>query len=363
MKYKIKRLKLQGIRVLGYLNPCLAVEGALFRQAQDLGYLVKNKNDQDYIIDFMEFDAGTVDLTNPQAFNWFKGIIQKNLIKLGLGGWMADFAEYLPTDAVLYSGESAEDVHNQWPVLWARLNREAVEESGQLGEIVFFMRAGYTGSQEYSTMAWAGDQNVDWSLDDGLPSVIPAALSLGLSGYGLHHSDIGGYTTLFELKRSKELFLRWTELATFSPLMRMHEGNRPEDNWQFDGDEETLRSLARLSTIFVALAPYLRQAILENSRVGLPVMRPIFLHYPERDRVYNIGYEYLLGRDLLVAPVCESGSMQWQTYLPNDEWIHIWSGKEYLEGNFEIEAPLGYPPVFYRKSSSYADLFKEVGRL
>lgn len=359
---EIKRLRMQGIRVLGYLNPYLAVEGALFKQAQDGGYLVNNPNGEDYILDFGEFQAGTVDLTNPQAFAWFKRIIQENLIGLGLGGWMADFAEYLPTDAVLYSGESAEYVHNQWPVLWARLNREAVEEAGQLGEILFFMRSGYSGSQKYSTMSWAGDQNVDWSLDDGLPSVIPAALSLGLSGYGLHHSDIGGYTTLFELKRSKELFMRWTELATFSPLMRMHEGNRPEENWQFDGDEETLQSLARLSMIFVALAPYLRQAISDNSRLGLPVMRPLFLHYPAEDRTYDIGYEYLLGRDLLVAPVCESGAMQWQTYLPEDEWIHLWSGKEYSGGDVEVEAPVGYPPVFYRKLSPYADLFKEVGR-
>lgn len=82
------------------------------------------------------------------------------------------------------------------------------------------MRAGYTGSQKYSTMMWAGDQNVDWSLDDGLASVVPAALSLAMTGHGLHHSDIGGYTTLFDMKRSKELLLRWCDFSAFTPMMR-----------------------------------------------------------------------------------------------------------------------------------------------
>lgn len=89
------------------------------------------------------------------------------------------------------------------------------------------MRAGSTGSQKYSTMMWAGDQNVDWSLDDGTASVVPAALSLAMTGHGLHHSDIGGYTTLFEMKRSKELLLRWCDFSAFTPMMRTHEGNRP----------------------------------------------------------------------------------------------------------------------------------------
>ncbi|MGA3715873.1 TIM-barrel domain-containing protein, partial [Escherichia coli] len=126
------------------------------------------------------------------------------MIELGCGGWMADFGEYLPTDTYLHNGVSAEIMHNAWPALWAKCNYEALEETGKLGEILFFMRAGSTGSQKYSTMMWAGDQNVDWSLDDGLASVVPAALSLAMTGHGLHHNDIGGYTTLFEMKRSKE---------------------------------------------------------------------------------------------------------------------------------------------------------------
>jgi alpha-glucosidase len=205
LEREIKRLKETGIRFLGYINPYLAVEGNLFAQARDSGYLVKKNGGSDYLIDAGAFSVGMVDLTNPAAFSWYKDVIKKNMIDFGLSGWMADFGEYLPADAVLHNGVSAEIMHNLWPVLWARCNREAVEDAGRLGDIVFFMRAGYSGTQKYSTLMWSGDQNVDWSIDDGLPSVITSSLSMGMSGFGLCHSDIGGYTTLFDMKRSKEL--------------------------------------------------------------------------------------------------------------------------------------------------------------
>src|SRR5699024_8696258 len=141
---------------------------------------------------------------------WYKKVIREYLIDLGMSGWMADFGEYLPTDVVLHDGSSALKRHNEWPKLWAEINREAVAESNQTGDIVFFMRAGYTGIQSNCPLLWAGDQIVNWSIDDGLASVIPAALSAGVSGMGLHHSDIGGYTSLHGNKRSKELLMRWT---------------------------------------------------------------------------------------------------------------------------------------------------------
>jgi len=107
--------------------------------------------------------------------------IVKRALDLGISGWMADFSEYLMVDnAKFFSGQSALELHNQWPLLWAKLNREAVEEAGKLGEVVFWMRAGYAGLSKYTTLFWAGDQNVDYTVSDGLPSVIPAALSAGL---------------------------------------------------------------------------------------------------------------------------------------------------------------------------------------
>ena len=139
----------------------------------------------------------------------------------------------------MISGNNPEIAHNQYPVLWDQANYEAVKEAGKLGEIVYFTRSGYSYSSRFTTAVWAGDQMVNWEYHDGLASVIPAALSLGLCGIGYHCSDIGGFTSLKWIKRSKELFLRWVEQATFTMIMRTHESNRPEKCWQFDSDAET----------------------------------------------------------------------------------------------------------------------------
>ncbi|MBZ4654606.1 MAG: family 31 glycosyl hydrolase, alpha-glucosidase [Peptococcaceae bacterium] len=358
----IRQLNAQGIRFLGYINPYLAVEGHLFKEASEKGYLVKNKAGEDYLVVSTTFPFGTVDLTNPAAFEWIKNVIKQNMIGIGLSGWMADFAEYLPTDAVLFAGD-AEELHNRWPALWAKANREAVEEAGKLGEAAFFTRSGYSGTSRYSTMMWAGDQMVDWSLDDGLPSVIPAALSLGYSGFGISHSDIGGYTSLFGVKRTKELFMRWAEHAAFTPIMRTHEGNRPDDCWQFDSDEETLLHFARMSRIYTKLKPYLKEAVKENALRGIPVMRHPYLHYEDDKELHTLKYQYLLGRDLLVAPVIEENKETWRAYLPQDTWVHLWSGQEYGGGYWEVPAALGFIPVFYRKSSPYRALFEEIKKI
>ena len=355
----MQRWKAEGVRYLGYINPYVAIEKELYAEAKEKGYLTCTLDgSEDYKVEFGEFYAGVVDFTNPAAYEWYKGVIKKNLIDFGLDGWMADFGEYLPTDTKLHNGVSAEVMHNAWPALWAKCNYEALEESGKLGEILFFMRAGYTGSQKHSVMMWAGDQNVDWSMDDGLASVIPAALSLAMSGHGLHHSDIGGYTTLFEMKRSKELLLRWCEFSAFTPLMRTHEGNRPDSNWQFDSDEETMQQFARMATVFVRLAPYLKAQVRINAQHGIPVMRPLFLHYEDDEACHDLRYQYLLGQDLLVAPVHQPGQTRWELYLPHDEWIHLWSGTAFSGGRrVTVDAPIGQPPVFYRKDAEWSELF------
>lgn len=364
LDHKLKAWKQQGIRFLGYINPYVAVEGDLFQTAKNNGYLALNEQGEVYLVDFGEFNCGVVDFTNPAACEWYKKVIKENLIEFGLDGWMADFGEYLPIDLYLHNGEPAKLMHNAWPVLWAKVNYEAVKEAGKLGDIVYFMRAGFTGVQNYCTLLWAGDQSVDWSLDDGLASVIPAALSSGMMGNGLHHSDIGGYTSLHGMKRSKELFMRWAEMGAFTPVMRTHEGNRPYDCWQFDSDGETLEHLARMTNIYVHLAPYTRELVKLNAVSGIPVQRPLFMHYEDDERCYNIQYQYLYGPDLLVAPVHQENQNEWTVYLPDDEWVHLWSGRTFPEGGeVTIEAPLGYPPVFYRQKSSFAGLFETVSKL
>lgn len=360
---KLKEWKEKGIKFLGYINPYLAVEGDLFKEAEEHGYFALDAEGKTYLVDFGEFDCGVIDFTNEEAFEWYKDVIKKNLIDFGLDGWMADFGEYLPTDLYLSSGEPAMMKHNEWPVLWAKANYEAVKEAGKLGEIVYFMRAGYAGIQKYCTLLWAGDQSVDWSLDDGLASVIPAALSAGISGMGLHHSDIGGYTSLHGIKRNKELLLRWMDLAAFTPVLRSHEGNRPYDCVQYDADNETMDHFKRMTDVYCELAPYTKSLVKENAEKGLPVQRPLFMHYEEDNNSYDIKYQYLYGRDMLVAPVYEEGRSTWDVYLPEDNWIHLWSGEEFTGGTHTVAAPLGETPVFYRKNTEWMELFEKLRNL
>lgn len=358
---KIAEWKEEGVRFLGYINPFIAIEKDLYAYASEHGYCVQDREGKDYLVTITTFPAAMVDFTNPEAYEWYKGLIKENMIGLGMGGWMADFGEYLPIDAVLYSGEDPAIIHNQWPAIWAKMNQEAVAECGKEGQVFFFTRAGHTGTIAHSHMMWTGDQHVDWSIDDGLPAVIPATLSLAMSGYGIAHSDVGGYTTIMHMRRSKELLLRWEEMNVFSPLFRTHEGNQPVNNVQFDDDEELLAQLAKCGRMHVALKDYLKGLVAEEISDGTPVMRPLFYHYDEAE-AYTEKTEYLLGRDLLVAPVYEEGAKSRTIYLPSDGWVNIFDGKEYAGGHMIMEALIGKPPVFVRKDSKDYEALMQVAQ-
>jgi alpha-glucosidase len=359
------KLKEGGIRFLGYINPFLAVDGRLYPEARDRGLCVKKADGSDYLTVTTSFPAAMLDLTKPEAVEWIKGVIRDRMIGAGLSGWMADFGEYLPTDAVLASGEDAELVHDEYPVLWARVNEEAVREAGAAGEVLWFCRSGYIGAlstARHAASIWAGDQMVDWSRDDGIPSVIPAALSLGLCGAPFSHADLGGYTTVGWVKRSRELLLRWSELSAFTPIMRSHEGNRPASNAQAWDDAETAAHVARMARIHSALAPYVRSLAREYEADGLPLMRPLFLHHPDDPRCANLKDEYLYGPDLLVAPVLRRGASRRRVYIPAGDWLGLWDGKPVFPGRRVVPAPLGRPPVFYRAGSPWAALFAGLAR-
>ncbi|MFG6178408.1 alpha-glucosidase [Halomonas sp. THAF12] len=353
----------RGIRFLGYVNPYLCVDGELYPVARDRGYLATDGQGGPAIVDFGEFDCGVVDFTSPDACAWFKDVILKaNMLDIGISGWMADFGEYLPVDVTLANGVSAEVEHNRWPTRWARVNAEAVAERDKTADATFFMRAGYTGVQAHCPLLWGGDQSVDFSRHDGIGTVITAALSSGLVGNAFHHSDIGGYTSLFGNVRSAELFKRWVDLAAFTPVMRTHECNRPGDNLQWFDSAELTEHLAHMSRVYRHLAPYLKAQVEEGAERGIPVQRPLFLHFEGDPEAYATQTQYLYGPDLLVAPVVEEGVEARDVYLPAGEtWVHLWSGAVEAGGRrLQVAAPDGRPPVFFRQESAWRGLFESV---
>jgi alpha-glucosidase len=282
------------------------------------------------------------------------------MLDFGLAGWMADFGEYLPTDLRLHDGSDPMLLHNRWPVLWAEVNARAVASRGKERETLFFMRAGFSGVQRHCPLLWAGDQSVDFSRHDGIGTVIAAALSAGMVGNPFSHSDLGGYTSLHGNIRTAELMMRWSELAAFAPVMRTHEGNRPDDNLQVDSTPEILHHFAAMTRVHAGLQPYVASLMQEASEQGLPAQRPSFLHYPEERESYSVQDQYLYGRDLLVAPVIEEGATERSVLVPPGEWIHVWSGHRYGRGRVAVAAPIGEPPVFYRAGSAFAQLFETL---
>ena len=353
----VQKLKSRGVRFLAYINPYLVKDSTLYNYCKEKGYLIKRRDGDVYHIRSTTFDAGMLDLTNPEAVRYIKDtLIKKNMLSIGVSGWMADFGEYLPIDCVLYDGDPAR-LHNRWPVLWAKLNREAIEEYGDK-DVMFFTRSGYLGIQKYAPIMWNGDQHTDYTKDYGMPCVMPASFSLGLSGAGMVHSDIGGFFSFGKLRRDGELFTRWMEMCCFSLLMRSHEAIRPWANAQFDA-EDVKEHTVRLTNIHAALAPYIAHCA-EMVSEGIPAMRPDF--WPEGNMAAcRDEYAYFLGDDLFVCPVIEKGAKKRRVHLPRGSWRLFWTGERFEGGkSYEIASPLGKIPVFYRADSSFAELFRRA---
>jgi sulfoquinovosidase len=353
-KKRIAELNSRGIRFLGYINTFLKEDTVLYNQAKEKNYLVMTKANAPYLIKSTTFQAGIVDLTNPAAFDWYKQVIKHEMIDLGLSGWMADFGEYLPTDAVIFDSKGAQQMHNQWPDLWAKCNYEAIIERQKEHEIFIFNRAGFIHTHKYTHSMWVGDQHVDFSKEYGLPSAIVAMLSLSMSGKGVSHSDIGGYTTIFHMKRSEELLMRWAEMNVFSPVFRTHEGNRPQSNVQVDTNPRVLEHFCRMSSLFARLEPYHRYVLDEYQQKGLPLIRPMLLISDEVE-AYQRKYQYVYGDSLLVAPVIEENATEVDVWFPSDKWMHLFTKEVFSSGWHRIEAPLGQPAVFVKSDTNWSE--------
>ena len=363
----------KNIKVLTYVNPFLtdasdkpSYRTNYYKIAMDSSYFVMDSLGEPYDLDITTFSASLLDLTNPRAREWIKGIISENMLSLRVDGWMADFGEALPYHSNLYSGEMGDKVHNQFPEIWSALNKEIVEQSDRSEDLIYFCRSGYTKSPGVTSLFWLGDQLTSWDGDDGIKTALKGLLSSGLSGYSLNHSDIGGYTAIkspvLNYIRSKELFMRWSELNAFTPFFRTHEGNRPDDNHQAYSDSETMHHFSKMAKIYSSLAPYRKELMRDAFEKGYPLVRHPFLHYPDDKNVLKITRQFMLGADLMVCPVMDDGDTEVDCYLPKGGWLHLFLDSEYNlidEGKkVRVDAPIGMPVVFYRKESESSNYFK-----
>jgi alpha-glucosidase (family GH31 glycosyl hydrolase) len=338
-----------------------------YREGKAKGYFAKDHHGEVLQLTITNFPTGIVDLTNPEAVDWLKKMIKKEMYEnAGCSGHMADFAEALPLEATLHSGVSAAEYHNQYPVDWAKLNREVVEENGLLGDVLVFNRSGFTTSPRYGLMYWEGDQLTTWDKYDGFKNSIKGLLNGGFSGISLNHSDTGGYTSLSQwnlvgYSREKLLLKRWSEMNAFTPIYRSHEGNQPDQNWQvygrakgkgsrstYERNDETMMHFGHFAKVYKALNDYRQTLYHEAYAKGTPVVRHLLIEYPNDPEAHKIDDQFLLGSDILVAPIVE----KWpdilshkSVYFPKGKWVNLWSGKTYGSNSkgkrTRVHAPTG----------------------
>jgi alpha-glucosidase (family GH31 glycosyl hydrolase) len=332
-----------GFDFLTYNNTFVDSTADVYAEATTAGHTI-HKDGAPYTFMGVKFnDTTMLDLSNPAAVTWAKGVYREGLTA-GADGWMADYGEWLPTDAVLASGEDALAVHNRYPRDWAQLNHDLADERRASGQdFLYFMRSAWRGSQPLVQVFWPGDQQTDWSLGDGFPSVIPMAIGLGLTGFPYFGSDIGGYMSQTTVPTTKELWFRWVELGALSPVMRTHHGRSARDNWNWQKDAESTAHFRRWSRFHMQLVPYLESLARDAHDRGLPLIRPIALTYDE-PWAWSITDEYLLG-DILVAPVIVEGATDRAVHLPAGTWYPL-AGGAAVTGAITAAAPVTEIPAY-----------------
>lgn len=244
----------------------------------------------------------------------------------GAWGWMHDFGEYVTLDSRTYDGsDPVARSHNDFPNLWAEVVKEAIEESDvpHAKDIVYFMRSGQTRSPNNTRLFWMGDQLPTFDQYDGLWSAVIGQLNGGLSGFTIGHSDIGGYTTVFvagglyQYTRSRELLLRWIESNTFSDMiMRTHIGLKPERMYQIWDDPDATAFFSKFVNIHRALKHYKLSLMQENEKTGVAPLRALLVEFEADEQARAIKDQFMLGSDLMMAPVVEAGKVSRDVYMP-----------------------------------------------
>lgn len=352
----------RGIHPLVYFRPFVAQDAAGTEASGAFAYAVshrlvaRTRSGAPYMFgDSFGGNAVLIDFTNPAAVRWWRSRITA-VLGLGADGFMQDFGEEVLPGMRFHDGETGLQMHNRYPTLYARATRQVLDRYQRehpRRSFFFYTRAGYTGrpgSAAYENGNFAGDETTDWTRSSGLQSVIPDMLNRAIGGAYGYTTDIGGYFDLFAPKpTTKELLLRWAELAVFTPFYRLHGSllNGTHTPWRYDA--ETVRIYNRLSLLHERAAPLIYRLWRQAERTGVPPTRPLWLVNPHDPRAARQNQEWLLGSNLLVAPVVTQGAGARTVYFPAGCWRSPVSG-ETFRGTLSatVTAPLAALPYFER---------------
>ncbi|MFJ8670069.1 alpha-xylosidase [Streptomyces sp. NPDC093600] len=311
----LARLKERGLRIGMWINPYIAQKSTLFAEGMAGDYLVRRPNGDIWQWDLWQPGMALVDFTNPAARTWFQDRLGP-LLDQGVDCFKTDFGERVPTDVVWHDGSDPERMHNYYAQLYNQTVFELLEKERGPGEAVLFARSATVGGQRFP-VHWGGDC---WASFEAMAESLRGGLSLSLSGFGFWSHDIGG----FEGTPAPDVFTRWLAFGLLSSHSRLHGSDSYRVPWEFG--EEAVEVARRFTRLKHRLMPYLYGAAVEARTTGVPVMRPMLLEFPDDPACRTLDRQYMLGPDLLVAPVFSTEG-EVEVYLPAGEWTHLLTGE------------------------------------
>ena len=324
----------------------------VFDEGREKNYFQHRKNGDLFIPKVWPGDSVFVDYTLPEARRWW-GDLHRAYLDNGVAGIWNDMNE--PSDFVDQTGKNQMDVvsydegensthaknRNVFALLEARATYEGLERLRPNKRPYVITRAAYAGIQRYSTM-WTGDTNSTW---DALTLNVPMFTTLGLSGEPFVGSDVGGFIG----RGNGELLVRAYQISFLAPFCRNHKviDGYDQEPWRFGKFyEDIIRKYLKLR---YELLPFLYTTLEEAHRTGVPLFRPLMLNYQDDPNTYNLDDEFMIGDDLLVAPIVKPDVTARLVYLPKGVWYDYWTNKKYLGGTMiRLDAPLDTVPMFVR---------------
>ncbi|HEY3333271.1 MAG TPA: alpha-xylosidase [Capsulimonadaceae bacterium] len=314
-KAMLARLKSKGLRISVWINPYIAFRSKLFAEAARQGFLLKKVNGEVWQTDEWQPGMGIVDFTNPKACEWYAGKLAA-LVDMGVDCFKTDFGERIPLDVVYHDGSRPDRMHNYYSYLYNKNVFDLLKSRCGNDNAVLFARSATAGGQQFP-IHWGGDCSATF---ESMAESLRGGLSLGISGFGFWSHDIGG----FEGSPDPAVYKRWIAFGLLSSHSRLHGNNSYRVPWLYD--EEAVDVLRRFTQLKCELMPYIFAAAMEARAFGVPVMRAMFLEFPDDPACRYLDRQYMLGPSLLVAPVMsDSGKLEY--YIPEGTWTDFETGR------------------------------------
>lgn len=311
----LRRYKERGLHICVWINSYIGQKSKLFDEGLEHGYFVKNADGSVWQCDRWQAGMALVDFTNPQACKWYEDKLER-LIDMGVDCFKTDFGERIPVTGVqYYDGSDTVKMHNYYAYLYNKVVFELLERKLGKDKALVFARSTAAGGQKYP-VHWGGDCTATYP---SMAEDLRGGLSLALGGYGFWSHDIGG----FEQTASADVYKRWCAFGLLSSHSRLHGSTSYRVPWLFD--EEACDILRKFVKLKCSLMPYIYAQAVKAHKEGIPMMRPMFLEFPEDLTCETLDKQYMLGDSLLVAPVFkETGEVSY--YLPEGKWTNYLTG-------------------------------------